>query len=49
MKKQKPPSKAYRSSITGKFVSKAYAEKNPDTTYATPFKRRKVVIEKETP
>lgn len=23
----------YKSSITGKFVSKEYAEKNPDTTY----------------
>lgn len=25
----------YRSSITGKFVSKAFAEANPDTTYRT--------------
>jgi hypothetical protein len=27
------PRWVYRSSITGKFVSKAFAEANPDTTY----------------
>lgn len=32
----------YKSAITGKFVSKEFAEKNPDTTYAQP-----VVVKKK--
>jgi hypothetical protein len=35
----------YRSAITGRFVSKAYAEQNPDTTYAV---RRKQSTKEET-
>lgn len=30
----------YRSAITGRFVSKAYAEQNPDTTVCSVIRRR---------
>lgn len=40
-KKKAAKKKVYTSSITGKRVSKAYAEANPDTTYGTTVKERK--------
>ena len=33
-RKQQGPVVRYRSAITGRFVSRAYAEANPDTTVA---------------
>ena len=30
----------FRSAITGMFVTKEYAEKNPDTTYGRKIKRK---------
>lgn len=32
MNKRKPPRYVYRSSVTGRWVTKAYAERHPDTT-----------------
>lgn len=35
-----PAKKRYRSAVTGKAVSKSFAEQNPDTTYSTRAKKK---------
>lgn len=39
--KKKKPAKVYISSVSGKRVSKKFADENPDTTYSTDAKSTK--------